>query len=134
FSQPALVRLPESILGFPWSTPSNIWAIGCVAMELVGDYNLFSQVPERFDRVRHLQQITERIGKILSKFLRDCSRASRFFDQNGAYIEARVKGVPNAKHLDLSGLDEFLRACLIWDHRMRPSAAQLLLHPWLNGN
>ncbi|KAG7445537.1 kinase-like protein [Guyanagaster necrorhizus] len=51
-SQPSVFRPPESILGFSWSTPSDIWAVGCIAFELVADYHLFSQ--EDFDRAMHI--------------------------------------------------------------------------------
>ncbi|KAK0449753.1 kinase-like domain-containing protein [Desarmillaria tabescens] len=140
-SQPSMFCPPESILGFSWSTPSDIWAVGCMVFELVGDYHLFRQ--DNFDNAVHIQQITERIGKIPSTFLVDCQYGSRYFDRNGdlvqvkdwdeCSIERTVKGVSEAKNLDLNGLDGFLRACLIWDPRKRSTAAQLLADPWLNG-
>ncbi|PBK79503.1 kinase-like protein [Armillaria gallica] len=142
-SQPSIFCPPESILGFSWSTPSDIWAVGCMAFELAGDYHLFPQ-DDDFNEAVHIQKITQCIGKIPSTFLVDCRCGSRYFDRDGELkkvvdwddcsIERAVQGVSEAKNLDLSGLDEFLRACVIWDPRKRPTAAQLLAHPWLKGD
>ncbi|KAK0237864.1 hypothetical protein EDD85DRAFT_1004814 [Armillaria nabsnona] len=91
------------------------------AFELVGAYHLFRQDgdfneahcrcgPRYFDRDGELKNVVD---------WDDCS------------IDRAVQGVSEVRNLDLSGLDEFLRACVIWDPRKRPTAAQLLAHPWL---
>ncbi len=98
-SQPSIFCPPESILGFSWSTPSDIWAVGCMvsswptcrqslndssqAFELAGDYHLFRQ-DDDFNEAVHIQKITECVGKIPSTFLVDCRCGSRYFDREGA--------------------------------------------------
>jgi serine/threonine-protein kinase SRPK3 len=31
-AQPVLLRAPEVILGYPWSTPVDIWSVGCLVL------------------------------------------------------------------------------------------------------
>ncbi|KAK0452472.1 kinase-like domain-containing protein, partial [Armillaria borealis] len=120
-SQPAVFSPPESILGFSWSTPSDIWAIGCMAFELAGDYHLFRQ-DDDFNEAVHIQKIVERIGKIPSTFLVDCRWGSTYFDRDGEL----KKVVSEARKVDLTGLDEFLRACLIWDPRRQSNCCPIV--------
>ncbi|KAK0460285.1 uncharacterized protein EV420DRAFT_1763173 [Desarmillaria tabescens] len=78
--QPAVFRPPESIVGFPWSTPSDVWAVGRMAFELVADYHVFMQ--DDFDQATHIQKITELIGKIPSTFLSECPWGYNHFNRD----------------------------------------------------
>lgn len=44
--QPLELRAPEVILGLPWSTPVDIWSLGCCTFELLTGAWLFNPKPE----------------------------------------------------------------------------------------
>ncbi|KAG8956454.1 hypothetical protein FRC03_010832 [Tulasnella sp. 419] len=70
--QPVGLRAPEVILGHPWSTPIDIWAVGCLAFELLIGTAFFDPVAGKTWKLEdnHLQRMLEVTGeKFSSKML-----------------------------------------------------------------
>jgi serine/threonine-protein kinase SRPK3 len=84
-AQPVLLRAPEITLGHPWSTPVDIWSVGCLVFEyLLGTalFQLYESDSVTFGDV-HLRRIIEHIGPFPAHFLARCDRRSDFFDAQG---------------------------------------------------
>jgi len=84
--QPVLLRAPEVILGHPWSTPVDIWSVGCLVFEYLVGTSLFqlrgSSPADLGDS--HLMRIMEHIGPFPSDFLNACGRRTDFFRLSSA--------------------------------------------------
>lgn len=97
--QADIIRAPEITLGYQWSTPVDIWSIGCLVsftaalillflitlsqvFELVTDFHLFGQLGPYSADV-HLQNIVEYLGSFPPQFLEACSRRAEYFNENG---------------------------------------------------
>ncbi|KAG2120501.1 kinase-like domain-containing protein, partial [Suillus discolor] len=81
--QPTLLRAPEIILSHVWSTPIDIWSVGCLVFgHLSGAalFKLWESSSMSMDNV-HLQQILELTGHFQPSFLEGCCRRADFFDQ-----------------------------------------------------
>ncbi|PVF94727.1 hypothetical protein CPB86DRAFT_817786 [Serendipita vermifera] len=88
--QPDLLRAPEVILGHGWSTPIDIWAVGCLLFEYITGAAMFD-VPQGNYKNKteiHLQRMIELRGDFPGEFLEKCKQGSRYFDENGT-----LKGV-----------------------------------------
>jgi len=142
-AQPVLLRAPEVILGHPWSTPVDIWSVGCLVFEYLAGTPLFqlrASSSVTFTDT-HLQRILEHIGPFPSRFLDACSRRSEYFDKRGSLLRVQ-KLFPRSideclrhyRHLDEAGIAPaaaFIRRCLTIDPDVRPSASELLGDGWL---
>ncbi|KAH7910212.1 kinase-like domain-containing protein [Hygrophoropsis aurantiaca] len=143
--QPLLLRAPEVILGHPWSTPIDIWSVGCLVFEyLIGTalFRLYESPSQSISfEDSHLQRTLEIIGPFPSSFLDACPRRSEFFDQEGSLIRIkklsprpiedcmRIYNVLNEE--DIPAAAAFARRCLTVDPGARPSALELLDDEWL---
>ncbi|CDO69817.1 hypothetical protein BN946_scf184803.g15 [Trametes cinnabarina] len=85
---PFFVRAPELYLGHHWSTPVDIWAVGCMISELLVPASpLFPQdltrIPDDQQRRAHFARITERLGQFPLDFLHRCPNRDQYFDAAG---------------------------------------------------
>lgn len=103
--QPTLLRAPEVILGHPWSTPIDIWSVGCLVsttticapfLKLTNTmlYKVFEhlagtalfqlcKIPTISIADSHLCRMTEHLGSFPPDFLAKCSKRTEYFDENG---------------------------------------------------
>ena len=86
-------RAPEVLLGLKWDEESDIWGVGCIAMELFDGDVLFQTVGYcilihlQHDDLLHFALIEKIIGKIPEKMLRNASsRKQRYFDKDGWFL------------------------------------------------
>ncbi|RAL00004.1 protein kinase [Aspergillus ibericus CBS 121593] len=148
---PAL-RAPEVTIGAPWDTPVDIWSLGCLIVEFVQGFVLFSGKASKNgtwtaedDRVARIMEI---LGPFPSSFLHRGTRTAELFDEKGnlhripdlkrTSLERLLNGTtkPFLKPVDMSDAEvpvfiDFIRGMLQIDPQLRKSAADLLEHKWL---
>ncbi|KAG2063125.1 kinase-like protein [Suillus decipiens] len=140
--QPIPLRAPEVILGHAWSTPIDIWSVGCLVFEYLsgtGLFKLWESSSMSIDSV-HLQQIHELMGHFPPRFLKGCYRRTDFFDQLGSLhrvhdlfpntIENRLRLYNVMEEKDISPAAAFIGRCLTIDPHARPTALELLDDEW----
>ncbi|KAH7921680.1 kinase-like protein [Leucogyrophana mollusca] len=141
--QPVLLRAPEVILGHPWSTPIDIWSVGCLVFEYLIGTALFQLYESSSVSLEdsHLQRILEVIGPFPTSFLEACPRQSEFFDQEGSLIRIKelfprpieecMRNYSILDEEDIPAAAAFIRRCLTVDPQARPTALELLDDEWL---
>ncbi|KAH7905119.1 kinase-like domain-containing protein [Hygrophoropsis aurantiaca] len=143
--QPVLLRAPEVILGHPWSTPIDIWSVGCLVFEYLVGTALFQlyEYPSKSIGLEdsHLRRVIEAIGAFPPGFLEACPRRSEFFEQDGSLIRIKelfprpieqcMRNYNVMDEEDIPAAAAFARRCLTIDPGARPSALELLDDEWL---
>ncbi|KAH9941621.1 kinase-like domain-containing protein [Epithele typhae] len=143
---PSPLRAPEVILAHPWSTPSDIWSLGCMAFETLTGSSLFqcSRTPRLSQVEVHLARIAEHLGPFPRDFLDRCAARDKYFTPDG-----ELKQVPpplsgpledwltNFPHIrqemsahEVGATAAFLRRCLAIRPEERATAAELLEDEW----
>ncbi len=82
-------RAPEVILGVGWSTPSDLWSVGCILAELYQGELLFAT----HDNIEHLALIERVIGPFPRKMLKRAKNTEivdEAFDSSGLHRMDRV--------------------------------------------
>ncbi|OOF91778.1 hypothetical protein ASPCADRAFT_518194 [Aspergillus carbonarius ITEM 5010] len=148
---PAL-RAPEVTIGAPWDTPVDIWSLGCLIVEFIQGFVLFSGTASwngtwtaADDRVARMMEI---LGPFPSQLLERGTRTADFFDEKGnlhripdlkrTSLERLINGTtqPFVKPTDMPDAEvpvfiDFIRDMLQIDPQLRKPAADLLEHAWL---
>ncbi|KAG8922968.1 hypothetical protein FRC02_011495 [Tulasnella sp. 418] len=142
--QPVGLRAPEVILGHPWSTPIDIWAVGCLAFELLIGTAFFDPVAGKTWKLEdnHLQRMLEVTGeKFSSKMLAQSKRREQYLDSDGSLIRIKylspvtfedcIRNYNLVPEHEAQGAADFMRRCLRLDPDDRPTAAELIGDKWL---
>ena len=142
-------RCPESILGvWPFASAADIWSLGCVTYEMLTGNLLFdppSPGPEdRFSKDEsHLASVVQLMGFVPGTVLARGKHTSKFFDLKTGQLRQLSHVMPFAKRgvtVDLTKampvaeaqlINAFLLQTFEYDHVRRPSARELMLHPWI---
>jgi serine/threonine-protein kinase SRPK3 len=143
---PYALRAPEVILRAGYDSKIDIWATGCMAFELLTGHWAFSPKAGRTWSIDddHLARMQELTGETLdTSILARSQLRDEFFDRDGKLKNIpplEVLGIHQAicNHVALPPEDskaaaEFIAACLHLDSSRRPSASDLVHHPWLEG-
>ncbi|GAV63806.1 Pkinase domain-containing protein [Cephalotus follicularis] len=137
-------RCPEVILGSKYSTSADLWSFACICFELAtGDVLFDPHSGDNFDRDEdHLALMMELLGMMPRKIALGGRYSRDFFNRYGDLRHIRrLRFWPMNKVLaekyefsehDANGLTDFLVPILDFVPEKRPTAAQCLLHPWLN--
>lgn len=121
-------RSPELLCGLPdYGTPMDIWAVGCIAAELVTSHPLFPGSNES-DTLAHVRRICGELPKVQLSAMQRRFEGVRLAPAASGPILRKVHGL--GQRIDANGID-FLEQCLKLDPRERITAAQALAHPWL---
>ncbi|OMP06513.1 hypothetical protein CCACVL1_01537 [Corchorus capsularis] len=137
-------RCPEVILGSKYSTSADLWSFACICFELAtGDVLFDPHSGDNFDRDEdHLALMMELLGMMPRKIALGGRYSRDFFNR---YVDLRhirrLRFWPLNKVLiekyefseqDASNMTDFLIPILDFVPEKRPTAAQCLLHPWMN--
>ncbi|KAI9833529.1 MAG: hypothetical protein M1826_007143 [Phylliscum demangeonii] len=156
---PAGLRAPELILGGPFDQSIDIWSLGCLAFEFVTGDQLFSLWSWGFTKQEmdenHLLAMTAILGHLPEPLFQKWARADRHFGPDRKLLKSttRVSGLNEEKEpendnpklgelfhehrpAEMSEDEQrpfiaFLHDLLQYDPSKRPSASDLLQHPWL---
>ncbi|OCH86859.1 kinase-like protein [Obba rivulosa] len=143
--QPAHLRAPEVTLDHPWSTPIDIWALGCtVSFYLTGKIlppvptDIIESCSFQSDHVDWIKQV---IGPYPSTFLASCHRRDQYLNQEGCPSRPSTISYPSIEDVlhcnealaqsDVAAAARFIRRCLTIDPTLRPTAYELLSDEWL---
>lgn len=137
-------RCPEVILGSKYSTSADMWSFACICFELAtGDVLFDPHSGDNFDRDEdHLALMMELLGMMPRKIALGGRYSRDFFNRYGDLRHIRrLRFWPMNKVLmekyefsekDANEMTEFLIPILDFVPEKRPTAAQCLLHPWIN--
>ncbi|CAN4117184.1 unnamed protein product [Withania somnifera] len=137
-------RCPEVILGSKYSTSADLWSFACICFELAtGDVLFDPHSGDNFDRDEdHLALMMELLGMMPRKIALGGRYSRDFFNRHGDLRHIRrLRFWPLKKVLiekyelreqDAKDFSDFLVPILDFVPEKRPTAAQCLLHPWIN--
>lgn len=137
-------RCPEVILGSKYSTSADLWSFACICFELAtGDVLFDPHSGDNFDRDEdHLALMMELLGMMPRKIALGGRYSRDYFNRYGDLRHIRrLRFWPLNKVLvekyefseqDANDVTDFLVPILDFVPQKRPTAAQCLLHPWLN--
>ncbi|ONK68969.1 uncharacterized protein A4U43_C05F17920 [Asparagus officinalis] len=137
-------RCPEVLLGSKYSTSADLWSFACICFELAtGDVLFDPHSGDNFDRDEdHLALMMELLGMMPRKIALGGRYSRDFFNRYGDLRHIRrLRFWPLHKVLmekydfseqDATDMADFLVPVLDFVPEKRPSAAQLLIHPWLD--
>mmetsp|Transcript_36374 Transcript_36374/g.37050 ORF Transcript_36374/g.37050 Transcript_36374/m.37050 type:complete len:679 (-) Transcript_36374:132-2168(-) len=141
YIQSRFYRSPEVILGLEYSLGIDVWSFACIIPELYTAYPLFPGENEN----DQMACISELIGQPPMHLVNRSTRRKQLFHDSGELrIQPSPRGkirTPNSRSFDdIRGnragdqmFTSFLQRCIRWDPEDRPSADQLMSHPWIDG-
>ncbi|GLT93454.1 hypothetical protein SLE2022_112470 [Rubroshorea leprosula] len=137
-------RCPEVVLGSKYSTSVDLWSLACICFELAtGDVLFDPHSGDNFDRDEdHVALMMELLGMMPRKIALGGRYSRDFFNRYGDLRHIRrLRFWPMNKVLiekyefseqDANDMANFLVPILDFIPEKRPTAAQCLLHPWIN--
>lgn len=134
YIQTRFYRAPEVILMSPWNEKIDIWSVGCLLMELITGWPLFTGSSETevfYNMVKILgpppNEVLNR-GKNSEKLNPDHLKIKEnLFNLHKYSIDYILEGQNKQ-------LIEFVKNCLHWDDKLRFSAEAALAHAWIKGS
>ncbi|KAI8712248.1 Protein kinase domain-containing protein [Fusarium sp. LHS14.1] len=144
--QPVALRSPEVLIGAPWSASTDWWNLGAVLIEIFRAVRMFDGgVPPdgHYELKEHLTEIVDLLGPFPKALLEkgDPDIVRDLFDEEGCIKDAdQYEGpgleseayLPGLSQLMKADFASFLELMMKMDPEERPSAMDLLRHPWLN--
>ncbi|OHT06294.1 CMGC family protein kinase [Tritrichomonas foetus] len=138
YIQSRYYRAPEVVFGIQYSTPIDMWSLGCVICELLTGTPLFPAEDEN----ELVNQISEVIGLPPKELIKKGPRAKHYFNEDGTLknfantkgkkYEVSNKTLRDLAHIKDNDLLDLVEKCLTWDPKERITPDQFLLHPWIN--
>nr|CCC93262.1 putative protein kinase [Trypanosoma congolense IL3000] len=140
YVQSRCYRAPEVILGCKYDSGIDIWSLGAILAELATGNVLF----ENTSLPQMLASIASVCKELPSNMLHEGRNTYHYVTKYGAFYECCENmglvfhyPVPDTPIKELFGYDDplyldFVRSCLTLDHRKRPTAEELLKHPFMH--
>lgn len=147
---PNCLRAPERLFDCPLDQTIDIWSFGCLVFELLIGRALFPVLPDEPDDC-HLLDIIDQLGPLPDRLLSQWDRSHLYFRPNGEQFNSMVDQPANPELLEKDDSFEtvfhhgkeaiiddeeeelvidLLRQILRYEPEERPSAEELLSHPW----
>ena len=153
---PDSCRAPEVVLKAPFDQTIDIWSFGCLLYEFVIGRSMFDTPPlppspDRQDLIDdgHLLDMIELLGPLPSQLLSKWPRSHKYMHPDGELFNVIVDGpmeelLPSESIETVFVLDKptelddeeghvilnLIRSMLNYDSAKRPSAVEILDHPW----
>ncbi|KAJ4363765.1 hypothetical protein N0V95_000959 [Ascochyta clinopodiicola] len=147
---PKGLRSPELILKRPFSHGIDIWSFGCLMHEFLTSEPLFTVMTCGYDQEHrdkadddHLVQFNDKIRPLSESVMRSWPRKDQWYDLyhkqlcNFEPYKSLEQRFAKNKHPDIDDEEaavicQLIRDILVYDPAERPSAAELLKHPWFS--
>ena len=149
---PRCLRAPERLFDSPLDQTIDIWSFGSLVYELLTGLALFPVMPDEHDD-SYILRLIDQLGALPDRLFSQWDRSHLYFRSNGERFNSMVdqsfigmfKGCPYATRFHKEkayGIDdkeegsviEMLRQILRYETEKRPSAEELLSHPWFADN
>ncbi|KIL85191.1 cmgc srpk protein kinase [Fusarium avenaceum] len=151
---PIGLRSPELVLKGEFNMAQDIWSFGCLIFELIAGRPLFYVFGPDEDNLddEHLLEITDRLGQLPDELYSHWKTSSRYYTEDGTKYNCMIGGVPEGREplmLEQSSMEQafdkespvmtkeeadeikkLIRWILQYDPAKRPSAKDILCHPW----
>ncbi|KAL9028037.1 MAG: hypothetical protein Q9196_003531 [Gyalolechia fulgens] len=139
--QPYVYRAPEIILDIPWTYSVDIWNVGVMIWDIFENKHLFNAQDGEGEgsSLHHMAEMVAVLGPPPLDYLQRTKISQEYFDNTGNWqgaievpdisledSEEQLRGGKQLLFLD------FMRKMLQWVPEKRPTAKQLLNHPWLS--
>ncbi|KAG8631384.1 hypothetical protein KVT40_000524 [Elsinoe batatas] len=147
---PLALRAPEIVMGGMMDEKADVWALGCSIYRLVTFRDLFYVDDRAESKLRdkeHVQSMVEALGppealgqvamckqlEIIDdqgKLTHACAEDS-LSDPLDVQLQSFASYVRPGSSTTIKQFEEFMRYVLRWDAASRPSAEEVLEHPWI---
>ena len=135
---------PEIIFGLNYDETIDIWALGCIIFELATGDSLFKAKRESNFSLNenHILKFIEILGYIPKKLIMRMKQPKIYFDMLEKFNKFKIIKKTSIKNLliekynfkieEAQALHDFLLKMFEYFPEKRPSAKNMLAHPWLN--
>lgn len=131
YIQTRFYRAPEIILKSFWTEKIDIWSVGCLLMELITGWPLFTGLSE----TEVLFSIIEIIGLPSKNYFNKVNNLKNMsyeiLQKNKRSSHSPNKKIDYILEGQNTQLIQFVKSCLAWDEKERLSAEEALGHPWI---
>lgn len=130
YIQSRFYRAPEILLGIKYSTPIDMWSLGCIVYELLEGTPLFQGESEE----EQILLLVEHLGLPPSNLLKKARKSKGFVDKDYQIMCSEREIIPGSRSIlneRPRSLCEFILRCLEWNPKQRLTPSEGLKHPWL---
>ncbi|KAF7187656.1 Serine/threonine-protein kinase SRPK [Pseudocercospora fuligena] len=140
---PDLYRAPEIVLGIAWDEKIDIWGFGLMVWDLLEGKHLFTErLPSREgSSMAHLARTISLLGPPPAQLLSNASESGKYFDNDGNLKDRNKMSTVSLDEEEVvlegdskSQFLSFIQKMLQWRAQDRPTASELLKHPWLQSS